>query len=228
MLKDVFSNRLFIGALAFFVLCVCGSLLYMQHVEKQSARELAETQEHINQLTETQKPPVEVPEGDTSQGGHTHADGTFHAAPEDPLVDSTTEQFSEPISPVAENAITAPPQMQYTKVKISGPPPSFKNVPVDLSDFEATKAAMIENVNFVKANWEPNVFNPEVHRARVYIANIAMYADSPRIFYTPEQREEIRALRFSLLDFFKGIDRKQGETLDPWLDNPSIVVGIKR
>ncbi len=39
MLKDVFSNRLFIGVLAFFVLCVGGSLLYMQHVSKQSARE---------------------------------------------------------------------------------------------------------------------------------------------------------------------------------------------
>jgi hypothetical protein len=43
MLKDVFSNRLFIGALAFFVLCVCGSLLYMQHVKEQTAKALAES-----------------------------------------------------------------------------------------------------------------------------------------------------------------------------------------
>ena len=45
MLKDLFSNRLFIGALAFFVLCVGGSLLYMQHVEKQTAKALAESED---------------------------------------------------------------------------------------------------------------------------------------------------------------------------------------
>ena len=133
MLKDLFSNRLFIGALAFFVFCVVGSLLYMKHVERQGAKELA---------------------------------------------------------------------------KGSGNPLPFKNVPVDLSDFEATKALMIENVNFVKANWDPKVFNPEVRLARIHIFNISSYADSMLCFYTPEQREEISALHFSLSDVFKGIDRK--------------------
>ena len=42
MLKNLFSNRLFLGALAFFVLCVVGSLLYMQHVEREGAEKLAE------------------------------------------------------------------------------------------------------------------------------------------------------------------------------------------
>ena len=42
MLKALFSNRLFIGALAFFVLCVGGSLLYQQHVERQTAMSIEE------------------------------------------------------------------------------------------------------------------------------------------------------------------------------------------
>ena len=98
MLKDFFSNRLFIGALAFFILCVAGSLLYQQHVKRQSVRELAETQERIKVLTEKQnpKPTAEVPEGDTSQGGHFHADGTWkpgepHEMPSDEKIESDTE-----------------------------------------------------------------------------------------------------------------------------------------
>lgn len=43
MLKNLFSNRLFLGALAFFILCVGGSLLYQQHVYKETDKALAET-----------------------------------------------------------------------------------------------------------------------------------------------------------------------------------------
>ena len=56
MFRDIFKNRRFIGVLAFFVLCVVGSLLYMHH-EKQKGNE-------------RQKPAIhrEAPvEGDTSQ-----------------------------------------------------------------------------------------------------------------------------------------------------------------
>ena len=45
MFKNLFSNRLFIAALAFFVLCVGGSLLYQQHVYKETDQKLAETEE---------------------------------------------------------------------------------------------------------------------------------------------------------------------------------------
>ena len=75
MLKNLFSNRLFIGALAFFILCVVGSLLYQQHVEKQSARELAETEVRIKAITEKPPPPAQAPVGETSQGGDIRADG---------------------------------------------------------------------------------------------------------------------------------------------------------
>lgn len=63
MLANIFKNRLFIGALAFFVLCVVGSLLYQRHVEEQTARELAETKKSVEQWNEKQKeaPTVEAP-----------------------------------------------------------------------------------------------------------------------------------------------------------------------
>ena len=83
MLKDLFSNRLFIGALAFFVLCVGGSLLYYQHVSKQTTADVARTSERINELTSKPPTTAEVPVGDTSQG-HFHADGTFHGEPHTP------------------------------------------------------------------------------------------------------------------------------------------------
>ena len=41
MLKDFFSNRLFIGALAFFVLCVGGSRLYSWHVQRTTESDMA-------------------------------------------------------------------------------------------------------------------------------------------------------------------------------------------
>ena len=80
MLKDLFQNRLFIGALAFFFLMVVGGMLYMWHVERQGAEYAAETQDRVKQWNEKQqpKPTAETPVGDTSQGGHVHADGTGH------------------------------------------------------------------------------------------------------------------------------------------------------
>ena len=98
MLKNLFSNRLLIGALAIFVLMVVSGMLYMQHVEKQSARELAETQKRINELTEKPPTTAEAPVGDTSQGGHFHADGTFHTDPH-AEVEPPTEIAQYPAAP---------------------------------------------------------------------------------------------------------------------------------
>ena len=90
MLKDLFSNRIFIGALAFFLLCVGGSLLYHQHVKEQTARDLARTHERIEKLTSEQKPTTQAPVGDTSQGGHFHADGARHEGPHETPVETPT------------------------------------------------------------------------------------------------------------------------------------------
>ena len=82
MLKELFSNRLFIGALAFFILSVVGGTLYISHVEKQGVEELAADEDSVKQLTEKQQQPTaKTPVRDTSQGGHFHEDGTFHAQP---------------------------------------------------------------------------------------------------------------------------------------------------
>ena len=83
MLKELFSNRLFIGALAFFILCVVGGTLYISHVEKQGAEELATDEDRVKQVTEEQQPQptTETPVGKQTPQGHFHADSTFHAEP---------------------------------------------------------------------------------------------------------------------------------------------------
>ncbi|MYB94378.1 hypothetical protein F4054_19830 [Candidatus Poribacteria bacterium] len=79
MFANILKNRLFIGALAFFVLCVAGSLLYMRHVEQQTARELAEAEERVQQWNEkqNQQPPAETAVGkkpdQPQQAGHRRA-----------------------------------------------------------------------------------------------------------------------------------------------------------
>ncbi len=81
MLRDLFRNRLFIGALVFFVLMVVSGTLYLRHNERQGQIELERTQERLKQWEAQQKQTPKVPEGDTSQDGHFHADGTFHVGP---------------------------------------------------------------------------------------------------------------------------------------------------
>ena len=194
MLKDLFRNRLFIGALAFFIFCVGGSLLYMQHVEKQSSRELAETP----------PPTAEVsPVGDTSQGGHWHGD-EWHAQPHAPVEVSAAE-----VSDV-QAADDTPLSEAYLALRETYPeqtnnPSPFENVPVDLLDFEATKKAFMDHFNFYVAQGgnKPEVFES---RREVRIAFAVMEglhnAAKPWVgLYTPEQRAEIHEMHRSLRRF---------------------------
>ncbi len=93
MFRDIFTNRLFIGALAIFIFCVGGSLLYMQHIDQHSARE-----ERPKQLTEQEnRPPTKAVSSVASQNeqGHLHEDGTFHAEPHDaPVVEVSESEVS--------------------------------------------------------------------------------------------------------------------------------------
>ena len=78
MLRELFSNRLFIGALAFFILCVVGGTLYIAHVERQGIEDVApETEEPVAPLSEKPKPP---PPGESAERGHWHGD-EWHADP---------------------------------------------------------------------------------------------------------------------------------------------------
>ena len=209
MFKDLFSNRLLIGALAFFILCVGGSLLYQQSVKRQVAEQMAK--EMILKPKEPPKPTIRPPLS------------TWKAEPHDPSSEvPSVNPVTRPVDVSESRGVKwedAHRAMHTSKG--AGNPHPFQNVPVDLWDFEATKAAMIENINFVKANWDPKVYNREVSIADSLTANISNAAMSPEFgLFTPEQCKELRALRMDLLAF-KGIERgrakalqEQGYTLD--------------
>ncbi len=118
MLKELFSNRLFIGALAFFILCVVGGTLYMSHVEKQGAEELATDEDRVKQVTEKQQqqqPTAKAPVGDTSRGGHFHEDGTWHAEPHTPI--DTADSRASAVSDISIE------ELEFWKKLGVAPPP---------------------------------------------------------------------------------------------------------
>ena len=101
MLRDLLSNRLFMGALVFFILIIIGGTFYLKHVERQTQREMANTEAAIKQWNEKNAPPTQEttpPTGiaqvaevrstspkteDTPQGGHWHGN-EWHANPHAP------------------------------------------------------------------------------------------------------------------------------------------------
>lgn len=95
MLKDLFTNRLFVGALAFFVLIVVSGTLYLRDIEQQGQIELERTEERLKQSEARQKQTEKVPEGDTSQGGHWHGD-EWHAKPHAPVEQPSTADGNPP------------------------------------------------------------------------------------------------------------------------------------
>lgn len=121
MLRDLFSNRLFIGALAFFVFCVCGSLLYMQHVKRQSAKEMVRTEAAIKRWHEKQNPKTTEAsrryEGMPRQSTPTSEETVQHAAVSKETPDVTSEKPEEQVAATlaeiaaeeekAEEALTA-------------------------------------------------------------------------------------------------------------------------
>ena len=178
MLKDLFSNRLFIGALVLFIFFVGGSLLYQWYI-----------------LQETRQPFYDL----------VGAEDLEAKEPEKPKV---RKPIVVPVAPVTRTVNDTPnsdikwkdasEQRQYNRG--AGNPPPYENLPVDLWDFEATKAAMIENINFIKANWDPKTFfdkdlGREMRIAYARAANIHNAAMSG--IYTREQAREINALYFS-------------------------------
>ena len=203
MFRDILTNRLFIGALAIFIFCVGGSLLYKWHVDRQGAEYQKETEARVEQSNERQKeqPTAEVPVEQPAAVEDFHEDGTFHAEPHEPI--AAPSEVSEP-----EVSVEVPPAPQIEYNRGMGNPPPFDKVPVDLYDFEATKAVMIKNINFVKANWDPKIYfdkdlGREMRIARAISENIANATMLG--IYTREQGRELRGLHSSLLDF-KGID----------------------
>ena len=111
MFRNLLASKPFMGAVIFFFLIVGGSLLYMQHVDRQTARELAEVQDRVKQWNkrQNQQPTAEAPVVEQpKQDGHFHEDGTFHAGPhETPVVRPvevpvTIPPESDPLETVSE------------------------------------------------------------------------------------------------------------------------------
>ena len=109
MFRDIFTNRFFIVVLAFFVLCVGGSLLYRQHVDRQGAEDAAETEARVEQWDESQreKPIAEAPVVEQStEVGHFHADGTFHAESHETTVEPpVAAPESDPLETFSEEEL---------------------------------------------------------------------------------------------------------------------------
>ena len=129
MLKDLFSNRLFIGALAFFILCVGGSLLYMQHVEKQTKKALAESedfQQWWHERNAKEKPvAAEVAvSDDAANASHRAAvgDSAVVAAPTDEPETDNTPDFAS-LSPEEQQRIL---DQFYLQRGLNPPPKGYK------------------------------------------------------------------------------------------------------
>ena len=136
MFANILKNRLFIGALAFFVLCVVGSLLYMQHVKQQTVRTLAEGEKRVQQWNEKQNeaPTAKAPVGHTSQGGHRHADSTWHEGSHDSKQGAKgprpTPPSQRPLEASGEKIITKEEEAEWHKYWAARglePPPAGYN-----------------------------------------------------------------------------------------------------
>ena len=133
-----------------------------------------------------------------------HADGIWKAAEPPEAIAGPSEVSKSEVSREVSREVSTAPEIDYSKG--AGNPPPFDKVPVDLRDFEATKAAMIENINFVKANWDPKVYNREVSIADSIAHNISNAARATRLgLFTPEQASELNRLYSDLLAF-QGVD----------------------
>lgn len=131
MFKDFFSNRLFIGALAFFVLCVGGSLLYQQHVYKQTGKALAESEDFQQWWKERNaKEKAVAAEVETSDdavnASHPEAvgDTAVVAAPTDEPETDNTPDFAS-LSPEHQQQIL---DQFYHQRGLNPPPKGYKYV----------------------------------------------------------------------------------------------------
>lgn len=119
MLAKIFTNRLFIGALAFFILCVGGSLFYSHQQQQKDKALLVETEERVKQWNERQNeqpraetPVVDVPE-QPIEGENLQADGTFHAEP-----DEIEVQEIHPIESTSALIPSVPPEVVVSEEKV--------------------------------------------------------------------------------------------------------------
>jgi len=133
MLADILKNRLFVGALAFFVLCVAGSLLYMHHEKQKGAEYEKETEARVRQWNakQNEQPTVKAPVVEQSAAvGEVHADGTFHPEQQMPITDD--REVSDEELEFWKKLGVAPPPQGYVYAELADGTMRLqkKNVPI--------------------------------------------------------------------------------------------------
>lgn len=123
MLKDLFSNRLFIGALVFFIFCVVGSLLYQQHVERQGAEALAAAQARVKAFNERQK----AARAETSESGNLRADGVLPLGELDAPETETNSLSAEELKKIASDVEISEAESEafYRSLGLEPPPAGY-------------------------------------------------------------------------------------------------------
>ena len=93
MFKALFSNRLFIGGVLILLVCTVVSVYFLR-------TDAPEAPVKIYRPVAVEKPPepsnAEAPVEDTSQGGHVHEDGTFHAEPHEIPAETPVQHTAPP------------------------------------------------------------------------------------------------------------------------------------
>lgn len=196
MFRSLFSHRLFIGALAVFVLCVGGSLLYMQHVERETAREWEAARERLKEFTEKQKPTAEAPVGETLQGGHFHADGTWHEEPHEPV-----EQPDE----IGESLAEFKARVEKDSAALAAAESARERNEINMRRMKASPYFDVyyENVyNFYKAHPDFDHANHETNSPELKQKYVdAVYADNAKArAYAAEQKAEYERNRYKNVD----------------------------
>ena len=195
MLKELFSNRLFIGALAFFILCVVGGTLYISHVEKQGAEELATDEDPVKKVTKKQQQPTtKAPVAEQTPQGHFHEDGTWHGEPHDASMPQTLAQL--PIASSGERVLTKEQRAELRKFWSDlglQPPPKGYGYRWD----ENGKVSLFEyNVPRYDTNWSTEEYPGEDYYKlsdeewRLYRALRHIISQTP-LELTPEQTRQV-------------------------------------
>ena len=124
----------------------------------------------------TQQPTTQAPVGDTSQGGHRHADGTWHEGPHETEVQPTAE-----VPTLSDAELAAIPEDM--------PEPDIP-LPADLSDSEALNRWTEKYI----AEWQKYVHALDMPRKRLTTEIDQMTAELP-----PENAPDFAAAKAKLL-----------------------------
>ena len=109
MLKEFLSQRPVQVALALVVIIGISGVLYLNHVKTETQRDIANMEVETPKRETSPASPSGTPDPAT-QGGHWHADGTYHPDPHAEAVESGTPTRSKPATTSVEKQTVLPVQ----------------------------------------------------------------------------------------------------------------------